>query len=296
MVAPRRFLPPIGTLLALEAFDRLGTAVAAADELSLTHSAVSRQLKALEGQLGVSMFVRDGKGLALTKAGQRYAVSVREVLRSLAKASLEIKASGNRDSLNLAVLPTFAAVWLTPRLKVFCQRHPDILIHQRARLSPFDLDLENFDAALYFGVMDWPGVHYLELAPERMIPVCAAAEAPARHPDPAALMAARLLHLDSRPGAWEAWFSAKGTTATGLRGMMFDQQATLAAAAAQGLGVALLPEYLAKAEVAAGRLALLDSVGVRTAGSYYLVWPTTAPPSAVLLSLIEHLAEGLAAE
>lgn len=289
MIAPRRFLPSISSLLALEAFDRLGTAVAAAEELSLTHSAISRQLKVLEEQLGVSMFVRDGKGLALTKAGARYAASVRQVLHGLAKASLEIKAGGNRDIINLAVLPSFGAVWLNPRLRGFCDQNPDIYINQRARLSPFDFDLESFDAALHYGARDWPGVRYLELARERMIPVCAASAAPAALPEPASLLNARLLHLDSRPGGWEEWFAAKGVPATRLRGMVFDQFSSLAAATAAGLGVALMPEYLAEAEIAAGRLAPLDDRPVPAGGAYYLVWQANSQPSAALEKLIAWL-------
>ncbi|MEJ2030194.1 MAG: LysR family transcriptional regulator, partial [Maritimibacter sp.] len=86
MLAPRRFLPSISSLLALEAVDRLGSATAAAEELALTHSAVSRQLKVLEGQLGVTLLVRDGKSLRLTRAGETYSQSARTILGDLARA------------------------------------------------------------------------------------------------------------------------------------------------------------------------------------------------------------------
>jgi len=289
MIAPRRFLPSISSLLAIEAVDRLGTAIAAAEELSLSHSAVSRQLKVLEDQLGVAMLVRDGRGLALTKAGARYAGSVRQLLNDLAIASLELKASGNRNSLNLAVLPAFAMYWLTPRLKRFCARHSDIYINQRTRLSPFDMSLEDFDAAIHFGARDWAGVEYLELAREKVIPVCAASQAPATIPDVNDLLEAPLLHLDSRPGAWEEWFARKGLTATRLRGMLFDQFANLAAATAAGLGISLMPHYLAEPEIAAGRLAPLDRGYSPANGAYYLVWPAGAPPADALSALLEWL-------
>ena len=94
MLAPRRFLPSVASLLALEAVARLGTATQAADELALTHSAVSRQLKVLEEQIGVPLFRREGKALILTPAGQDYVETIRDYLQDLARASLRLRAAG----------------------------------------------------------------------------------------------------------------------------------------------------------------------------------------------------------
>ena len=96
MIAPRRFLPSVNSLLALEAVDRLGSATLAAGELSLTHSAISRQLKHLEGQIGVTLFDRAGRALVLTPAGRDYAATARGYLQDLARASLKIRAAGAR--------------------------------------------------------------------------------------------------------------------------------------------------------------------------------------------------------
>lgn len=289
MIAPRRFLPSISSLLALEAVDRLGTATAAAEDLALTHSAVSRQLKVLEEQLGVGLLVRDGKALALTPAGARYAHSVRGFLQDLARASLELRASGSRDVINLAVLPAFGMYWLTPRLKPFLDAHPGILVNQRTRLSRFNFGLERFDAAIHFGIQDWPGVNYLELARERLVPVCAARIAPAPPLQPEALLGLPLLHLESRPGAWETWFRSHGCDAGQLRGPLFDQFGGLAAAAAAGLGAALLPDFLAAAEIAQGRVIPIGAAGVDSAGAYHLVWPQANQPTEALRSLIDFL-------
>ncbi|MCW1918151.1 LysR substrate-binding domain-containing protein [Rhodobacter sp. KR11] len=281
MIAPRRFLPSISSLLALEAVERLGTATAAAEELSLTHSAVSRQMKALEEQIGVTLFRREGKGLALTQAGSDYAASVRGYLQDLARASLKIRAGGERQSLNLAVLPAFGTHWLLPRLKAFAADNPEITVNLSTRLRPFDVLREPFDAAIHFGGQDWQGVDYQALTREEMIPAAAVPGLVA----PADLLGLPLLHLESRPGAWEDWFARHDTPAERLRGMLFDQFTQMAEAAALGLGVALLPRFLAEAEFARGRLHPLADHYTPVEGAYWLVWPQLRPVSPALARL-----------
>ena len=289
MIAPRRVLPSIPSLLALEAVERLGTATAAAEDLSLTHSAVSRQLKVLEEQLGVGLFIREGKGLALTPGGVDYARAVRETLQDLARAGLRIRAGGARRSLDLAVLPAFGMHWLMPRMKGFDAANPGVSLNLSTRVAAFDFSREGFDAAIHFGVRDWPGVAYLELARERVIPAACPALAGAGGLSPAAIRALPLLHLESRPGAWEDWFERQGCAAEPLRGMVFDQFAPLAEAAAHGFGAALLPECVAQAEFARGRLVPLVADYTEVEGTYYLVWPQMRPVSQALRALIAWL-------
>ena len=286
MIAPRRFLPSVSSLLALEAVERLGTATAAAEELSLTHSAVSRQLKALEEQIGVTLFVREGKGLALTQAGSDYAASVRDYLQDLARASLKIRAGGEKQSLNLAVLPAFGTHWLLPRLKDFAAAHPEITLNLSTRLQPFDFLGDPFDAAIHFGGRDWPGVAYRQLTREEVIP--AAAQPGLVTPE--VLLSQPLLHLESRPGAWEEWFARHDTPAERLRGMLFDQFSQIAEAASLGFGVALLPRFLAEAEFARGRLYPLADHYTPAEGAYWLVWPQLRPVSPALALLFGYLA------
>ena len=290
MTLPRRFLPSTSALRALEAVDRLGTATAAALELSLTHSAVSRQLKTLEDQLGVALFHRQGKQLSLTPAGQDYAKSVREFLSDLAQASLRLKANASASSLSLAVLPAFGLHWLSPRLRHFADAHPDIVFNLTTRLSAFDFNHAHFDAAIHFGHKDWQAVDYLKLADEQVIPVAAASllqTAPLA--GATELLSLPLLHLESRPGAWEDWFAWQDCPAGQLRGMLFDQFAQMAEAAALGFGVALLPTYLADAEIRKGRVMPAFHEPMPTPGAYYLVWPGNKPPRPPLQKLIDWL-------
>lgn len=292
MIAPRRFLPSVSSLLALEAVDRLNTATAAAEELSLTHSAVSRQLKALQEQIGVTLLKREGGGLALTPAGVEYAASIREYLHYLARASLKIRAAGERGSLNLAVLPAFGTHWLLPRLARFAQDNPDIILNFGTRLAPFDFTREPFDAAIHFGGANWQGATHLKLATESVIPACAPRLIPQGAIAPQMLLSLPLLHLESRPGAWEDWFARHGCPALPLRGMLFDQFSQMAEAAALGFGVALLPRFIAEAEFRAGRLRSAAAGFTEVEGAYYIVWPQIATPSRPLEKLLTWLQAG----
>ncbi|RGP35272.1 LysR family transcriptional regulator [Pseudotabrizicola alkalilacus] len=295
MIAPRRFLPSVSSLLALEAVDRLGTAIAAANELSLTHSAISRQLKALQEQIGVALLQRDGKGLALTPAGKEYAASSREYLQHLARASLKIRAAGDQTSLNLAVLPAFGTHWLLPRLRRFSAQHPEITVNLGTRLAPFDFSREPFDAAIHFGSENWPGVHYLSLATEEIIPSAAPDLVPGPL-QPQQILAMPLLHLESRPGAWEDWFGRRGCDAGHLHGMLFDQFTHMAEAAALGFGVALLPRFLAEAEFRSGRLCPAVADFTTVDGRYFAVWPQICSPSRALQQFLRWLEQETSAD
>ncbi|MBN8632196.1 MAG: LysR family transcriptional regulator [Rhodobacterales bacterium] len=283
MMLPRRYLPPIPALMALEAVDRLGTASSAAEELSLTQGAISRALQGLEAQLGVPLLLRERQRLRLTPAGQDYVGEVRKALHLLASASLGLRANPTGGTLNLSILPAFGMHWLAPRLARFAQSHPEVTVNLSTRLRPFDFSGSPFDAAIHYGRQDWPGVHSLKLMDEEVIAVAAPgfptlAEA-------TDILAHPLLQLESRTGDWGRWLAHHG--APGLRppGMMFDQFATLTQGAIHGMGAALIPTFLIQRELAEGRLVPVFGLPVRALGSYYLVWPEARPERAPLRSL-----------
>jgi DNA-binding transcriptional LysR family regulator len=294
MLAPRRFLPSVASLLALEAVARLGTATQAADELALTHSAVSRQLKVLEEQIGVPLFRREGKALILTPAGQDYVETIRDYLQDLARASLRLRAAGQGRAITLAVLPAFGTHWLLPRLRGFAEAHPGITVNLSTRLAPFDFGRERFDAAIHYGGRDWQGVEYQELAREEIMPVASPDLIRGREAlfaaEPGRLRDLPLLHLESRPGAWEDWFARRGLAPGTLPGMLFDQFSHLAEAAALGLGVALLPRFMTESEFHQARLMRLATDCEPLEGSYSLVWPSFRPASRALEKLSSWLA------
>ncbi|WP_300059497.1 LysR substrate-binding domain-containing protein [uncultured Roseobacter sp.] len=273
MSLPRRYLPSITALLAFEAVARLGSATLAAAELSLTQSAVSRQLKALEAQLGVALLAREGRGLVLTAKGQEYVREVRGTLQRLAQAGVTARTVSEGGPLNLAILPAFGMHWLAPRLRDFARRHPEVTVNLSTRLAPFDFRNSAFDAAIHFGREDWPGVRYLPLLPETVVPVCAPALIPAPLGEAAEILRYDLLHLDTRPRGWARWLRALGHDVEPPPGMMFDQFATMAQAAIHGLGIALLPTFFAEPYLADGQLVLASEQTSQSIGSYFLVWP-----------------------
>lgn len=275
MLAPRRFLPSLPLLSAFEAAARTGSVTAAARELSLTQSAVSRQIRALEDQLKTELFHRERQTIRLTAAGQVYAREIREALRKISAASLSVRASPFGGTLCLAVLPSFGARWLAGRLPRFHAQHPDLRLHLFTRAAPFDFRTEAIDAAIHFGAPEWEGAEILRLCGEVLVPACAPAMKVARDfRAPADLLAAPLLHQTSRPDAWERWFAANGIDAGILHGPLFDQFLTAAEAAAAGLGVALLPEFLFTELLDTGRLAAAVPQRVESEGAYHLAWPS----------------------
>lgn len=290
MIAPRRFLPSISALLAFEAVARLGSATAAAQELALTQSAVSRQLKTLEEQLGVALIARQGRQLTLTDAGHAYVSKVRGILNSLAQASVSARTNPTGGTLNLAILPAFGMHWLAPRLRDFARAHPEVTVNLSTRLKPFAIQDSAFDAAIHFGHEDWPGVQYLSLMPETVVPVCAPDLLASPLDNAADMLDHQLLHLETRPKGWARWLSALGVDAAPPAGMMFDQFSTMAQAAIHGLGVALLPTFFAEPYLRDAQLMLASTQTTQSIGSYYLVWPDTCDDSAALTSFRTWLA------
>ncbi|WP_170162151.1 LysR substrate-binding domain-containing protein [Paracoccus siganidrum] len=276
--APRRFLPSLPLLAAFEAAARTGSITQAAAELSLTQSAVSRQIKALEGQLGLELFLREKQKIRLTPGGQAYAQEIRDALRKISDASLNLRANPGGGTLTVAAPPTFAARWLAPRLPGFLERHPGAMLNLLARPARFDFRQDVIDAAIHFGLPDWPEAGMVPLRGESVLPLCAPAlAARCGFREPADLRDAPLLHLTSRPDAWERWLRHYGACDRGVQGMLFDQFSILAEAAAAGLGVALLPEFLFADDLASGRLVAALPLLWRGEEAYYLCWPRDRP-------------------
>lgn len=285
----RRYLPSMPSLLALEAVERLGSASAAALDLSLTQGAVSRQLQALEAQLGIALFTREGNRLRLTPAAQDFAAEARRALLALSRASLALRANPEGGSLNLAILPAFGMHWLAPRLARFARAHPEVTVNLSTRLRPFDFAAQAFDAAIHYGRDDWPGAQAMLLMDEDILAVGAPALLREPLAEARAILAHPLLQLDSRTGDWGRWLAHHGHPGLRPPAMLFDQFATMTQAALHGMGLALLPVFLIERELAEGRLVPAFGAPLRALGSYHLVWPrgrTPRPPLARLLAFL----------
>ncbi|MFT8720352.1 LysR substrate-binding domain-containing protein [Acetobacter sp.] len=275
MAYARRFLPSISLLYAFEAAARHQNFTAAATELHLTQSVISRQIRLLEEQLGTHLFVREKQTVRLTVAGEVYAREIREALKKIATATLGLRASPGGGTLTLAIPPTFGSVWLAARLADFSAEYPEITVNLYTRTEFSDFTAEIFDAVICFGLPDWSGTQTQLIQRERTLPVCDPTLA-ARYNfrEPADLLQAPLLHLVSRPNAWERWFISQGVDATNVRGMLCDQYLALHQIALTGGGLGLLPEMVVKESLESGRLIQIgEAFDIQDDEAYYLVWP-----------------------
>jgi LysR family transcriptional regulator, glycine cleavage system transcriptional activator len=258
-------------LVAFEACARLHKFTAAAIELSLTQSAVSRQIRALEEIVGAELFVRERQAVRLTSVGEVYAEEIRQALSGIYNSTLRIRANPGSGTLTVAILPTMGSRWLAPLLPSFIRQNPGVTLNLVTRLEPFNMDAEGVHAAIHFGQAEWPRADLDFLFEETVFPACSnALKKQYGFTCAQDLLRAPLLHLASRPQAWEQWFESQGIEKAQVSGITIDQFATATQAAAAGLGIALLPEFLFKAELERGELVSAIDVRSHSQGKYYL--------------------------
>jgi DNA-binding transcriptional LysR family regulator len=276
----RRRIPSTQALVCFDAAARLESFTKAAEALSLTQSAVCRQVAALEEFLGVKLFRRTRRGIALTDAGEQYATQMAHRLDAMERDTLAVMSHrGEGAALALAVVPTFATRWLLPRLPQLAKLHPDLTVHLETRTRPFLFNDTEFDAALYAGtasqVADWPGTQAILLLHEEVVPVCS----PRLIAPKTRLTAQEVSHLpllqqSTRPYGWRQWFEAAGLSVDGdLAGPRYELFSMLAMGASHDMGVALIPRALIEDELARGDLVVACDKPLRGERSYYLVVP-----------------------
>ena len=269
-----RDLPPLNALRAFEATARLGSASRAAQELHVTHGAVSRHLRTLEEALGQPLFARQGRGLALTPAGEQLRDGARDAFEQLRDSWARV-ARGQADAPFVLGCPgSLLARWMIPRLERLKQALPGLKLHLSAQESPFDPALAGLDAALLLAAPPWPAdwrVH--ELAPERIGPVVSPrypGAAALHQQPPRQLLQETLLHTASRPQAWPQWAALAGIEPARLSyGQGFDHLYYLLEAAVAGLGVAIAPAQLVADDLASGRL--LAPWGFRATSAHWVL-------------------------
>ena len=276
----RRKIPSSNTLLCFDAAARHRSLTRAAVELSLTQSAVSRQILALEEYLGTALFKRTRHGMELTPVGADYAARVAQRLGAMEQDTLDIMgASAPGGDVHLASVPTFAAQWLIPRLGDFAKLHPLITVHIDTRTRPFLFADTALDAAIYAGTPEqlqrWAGTQSLHLLDEEVVVVCHPRLLGKRKSLKAETLATLpLLQQSTRPDAWSQWFAqAQVTAPRALGGPRYEQFSMTVAAAAQGLGLALVPRLLIEPELARGELVVAHPLALASQRAYYLVRP-----------------------
>lgn len=274
-------LPPLSGLRAFEAAARLQSFSRAAEEIHVTHGAVSHQVKSLEAFLEVALFVREGRRVVLTSDGRLFADRVRAALRDIGEAAESIGRRQRDKQLTVSMLPSFAARWLMPRLGRFMERHPDISVNVHAALDLVDFARDGVDMAVRFGNGDWPGAEVEKFMDDERFPVASPRLNRGRLPaQPAELAKYRLLSTDDEP--WTPWFKAAGVKLPEPGGPMFNDAAMMVQAAIDGRGIAFARRSISEGDLAAGNLVRLFDIAVPAEASYYLVWPKGKPSSKVL--------------
>lgn len=258
---------PLNALRAFEAAARHLSFTRAAIELCVSQGAVSHQVAALERRLGVPLFRRLPRGLALTDEGAALVPVVADAFDRVG-ATLDLYAGGRRrEVLTLGVIGTFAAGWLLARLGDFTGTHPEVDLRVMTNNNRVDLAGEGLDYAIRYGDGAWHGTHAEPLLAAPLTPLCAPAVA-ARLKAPADLPRENLLR-SYRSDEWSRWFAAAGAACPPLRGPVFDSSALMVAAAMAGHGVALAPAAMFARDLATERLARPFAVEL-DAGRYWL--------------------------
>jgi LysR family transcriptional regulator, glycine cleavage system transcriptional activator len=271
-------LPSVTALQCFEASARLGSFTRAAQELSLTQGAVSRQVIGLEDSLGTRLFLRKHNALTLglTDAGRSYLEDVAPLLQGLERATVNARAHrASGGVFNLSVGASLGSYWLIPRLASFTREHPEIVLNVATRIGPADFASRGIDASLEFGDGQRAGMHCDFIMPLELQPYASPGwiRKFGAKLGPATPKTALINHSTGRE-AWAQWFRHAGMAVDpGKEGPTYDLMWMAMNAAANDLGAVLLPPYMSGDAVATKRLRRLSALKWRAPKAYYLVYP-----------------------
>lgn len=277
---------PLNALRMFDAAARHLSLTRAAQELHVTQAAVSQHIRNLEERLGKPLFRRLPRGLALTDEGQALWPVVAQSFERIEQSLQQVAEPRPREILSVGVVGTFAIGWLIPRLSQFQQLHPYIDLRLLTNNNRVDLAGEGLDAAVRFGDGAWHGTHAQMLLRAPLSPMCPPMLAQQLR-EPADLARQTLLR-SYRTQEWEGWFAGLDQTAPLARGAMFDSSLTLAEAAAQGAGIALLPARMFEHMLQQGRLVRPFAHEVDT-GAYWLTYLKSRQASSALQTFRQWL-------
>lgn len=249
-------LPSLNALRAFEAAARHGSMTRAAEELHVTHGAVSRQVRELEAFLGRELFRRRPRGLELTPQGRQLAFTAAGAFRDLKRAVADVRVGARGRVINVSTVPSLAARWLVPRIARFQAASPGTEVRVATSIQLADFNRGDVDIALRYGRGPWGDLYSERLFESSVFPVCSPAlldgERPLRRPED--LVHATLLH-DMTYGYWAGWLEHAGVEGVNPRtGLVLEDSNVLLQAAIEGQGVALAPEPLVHFDLRAGRL------------------------------------------
>jgi LysR family transcriptional regulator, glycine cleavage system transcriptional activator len=271
----RRSLPTLSALRSFEAAARHESFTRAADELCVTQGAVSHQIKALEGELGLKLFSRERRGLVITDAGRDYLAVVREAFDRIALGTDRLLQRQRSGVITVSASPDFAAKWLVSRLGRFAEAYPNIELRVSATMRHVDFAREDVDLAIRHGAGSWVGLDAVNLSAEELFPVCSPALVSGSRGirNPEDVLQFPLLHLDDWRN-WSRWLEAAGVSGEALlHGPILNHASMLIDAAIEGQGIALARTALAACDLINGRLVRPFRVALPLSNTYWIVCP-----------------------
>ena len=270
-------LPSLNALRCFEAAARSGSFSRAAEELNVTQSAVSHQVRQLEQWFGLTLFDRMGRQTMPTPKGQELARSLAEAFDIMAGACRRLQQSDGGPALTIAALPSFATIWLIPRLSQFFQDHPEISVKIVYAFAGHKIDFEEVDIAVLWGAGEWEGCRSTRLLPGSTVPICNPIYLEKEGPFdvPQAILGKPLLHDTDRLD-WQNWMRHAGLKHAGPSpGPIFQDFNLLRAAALAGQGIALCPQRLIADDLASGRLVQLFDIDIKHDYAYSIIEPAS---------------------
>ncbi len=293
-----RSLPPLNALHTFEVAARCLSFQQAAEELDITPTAVSHQIKVLEDYLGVSLFRRRPRPLALTEVGQLLYPAVNKSLDAIAAAIAQLTQASDSTTLTVSVTTVFAAKWLVPRLAEFQRTHPEIDLRLQTSNDVVDLHRQTVDVAIRYGKGNYPGFTVRKLMSDVFIPVCSPQLLKGNHPikEPSDLVHHPLLHFEwihfgTEAPDWKNWFRLTGlNTIDPSFGIKFNEESLTIQAAIAGQGIALCSNIHVADDVALGFL--VQPLDVSLEGfSYSAVYVENHPKEILILKFLDWLVE-----
>ncbi|WP_308023748.1 transcriptional regulator GcvA [Achromobacter insolitus] len=298
-----RKIPPLNPLRAFEVSARHMSFTKAAEELFVTSSAVSHQVKSLEENLGIALFVRDSKILTLTPAGKAYLPGVQEAFRQLEVATYQLHREKSTSLLKINLPPTFAVKWLIPRLSRFSRQHPDLDLKVSTSKLMADFSRDAVDMEIRYGRGVYAGLYSELVLPVEVFAVCSPALQQGPHPihEFADLRYHVLLHDDStyddvsNPN-WGTWLAHMGVhDLDATRGPSFWPSHLVIDAAIDGQGVALVKKSWVSQDLASGKLVrLFPKHSLPIEFAYYLVFPRNRLEDPRIAAFVDWMREELA--
>src|SRR5690348_1134138 len=269
-------LPSLNGLRAFEAAARHLSFSQAASELNVTQTAISHQIKRLEEELGVRLFIRQNRSLTLTQQAQEYLPGIRAAFNDLRLATDRLLRKDDDHVLTVSTLASLAAKWLLPRLTAFQDEHHGIDVRITTSTNLVDFQRDNVDAAIRYGRGQWPGVRSDWLMADELFPVCSPSllrnDKPLRTPED--LKDHVLLHTNNGDD-WRLWLTAAGlpTSISRQPGITFDMTFMTVQAAIDGMGVAMGRTSYVRDDIAKGRLVVPFRIALPADAGFYLVSP-----------------------